>query len=120
MFNGFGQAAAAAACVVILMAYIITGIAIAPNQARHKTGSNKRAMMTTCPPSSASTAENSPATDHAVPTASRNAPHGSTPGPRATPLSEASATHIVYALRQWWQQRRSVQSAAGHRPRQTP
>lgn len=57
--------------------------------------SNKRATLGPCPPSSASTAKNSPATDHAATAASRNAPRASMPDPRAIPPRADSGRHTV-------------------------
>lgn len=68
----------------IFLVFVLTQYGIAKCRPGRYQLSNMRAMMRSCPPSSASTAENSPATDHAATTANRNAPHGSTPDPRPT------------------------------------
>lgn len=101
VFNAISTpAVTAAAYVIILMTFIVTSIAIAPNVSRYKTDSNKRAMMRPCPPSSVSAAENSPATDHAAKSAPRNGQRDATPDPRRTPPSGDWATHTACGHKQ--------------------
>lgn len=126
MFHSLSGDVSALACVLIPMTYIVTGIAIAPNQARHKTDSNKRAKLCACPPSSASTATNSPPTDQGVWIAVKSGYAGGTPGPKPTPHPEDSGKHTVRAQKQYWRQHKHVRSAANrrrkviHLPQTTP
>lgn len=93
MFHHFTQSFSTFAIVAIGITYAVVSILVAPNQPRHKTDSNKRAMMRSCPPSSALTVGNCsrprqmshPAAETAVP----SGPCASMPGPSATPHSVA-------------------------------
>lgn len=79
--------------------------------------SNKRAIIGSCPPSSASTAENSPATDHGVWIAVKSGVPNATPDPSPTPHDEDSDKHTVRAQKKYWRTHSSAPSAVGHRRR---
>lgn len=98
----------------IFLAFGTTSFCIGLYRGRYPL-SNKRATLGSCPPSSVSTAETSPAPDHGVWIALKSGVCAATPGPRETPHPEDLEKHTVRAQKRYWRQHGHAPSAGARR-----